>query len=323
MPKYHGMYFTYGQPRKKKRKPEAFPPPARPGISPIRPPYPGVTRAPQVNKVVEQRMAGDTRKPFDFMPGVRGRAVPNFMPLGGGTPRFEPFEPGVMGKGGGVPAAIPEMEGGRHEAGVEAPGEGPGVDWNRLAYVLGGIGKAAMGQFQDRWQAQLGGQVQKLSQAQAYQKAMARALAGDRLDPSEFTILTPEQRAEINTLQTENEKLKMARVKARQDYELKLRGQELDERTREDMMKRFDEEMGFKREELGREEVEAEKERTFRREQLQETYRLRMEEVKERYGVPEGVTPEQERLYISIMDDIGNEAESWGWRIPEDIYRTY
>ncbi len=178
----------------------------------------GITKrkAPQAKKFLSQMRVGPNTKMFDNTGAGQ--------PMGGANMRTPTAGPYVKPEGEEqVPQAAPKKP----------------FDWNRMSYVLGGIGQAAMGKYQDRWQAQLGGQVQKLSQAQAYQKATARALAGEKLDPNEYTILTPEQRQEVNALQTENEKLQLAREEAWFKREMAMRKQKMDEGTIAEAKKEF------------------------------------------------------------------------------------
>ncbi len=248
MPQYHGMYLNYRRPKKatqatkliEQRSPEGPTPNLNRGFRPNYPPaMTGATPSSTAPSPTHfGYKASKQTGAFNFAPSVMRDTID--------SPRF----PRLGDQSGGIATSIPDLSG-DSPPGVVASEEGAKqpFDWNRLAYVLGDIGQATMGRFQDRWQGQLGGGVKKLSQSQAYKKAMARALSGDRLDPDEFTILSPEQRAEINSLQTENEKLKLERMKARHDYKLKLKKQEFDEGRIEEEMRQFDIDMGWAKEE--------------------------------------------------------------------------
>ncbi len=258
MPQYHGMYLNYRRPKKatqatkliEQRSPEGPTPNLNRGFRPNYPPAmtgaapspthfgfnSGASTTPRTSAFSFDR---GTQDEDEYLKGLsRGKLQARSAydrGLGKGPTDVDPYTSRAFS-----PPGVPNLESSPIEEGAKQP-----FDWNRLAYVLGDIGQATMGRFQDRWQAQLGGGVKKLSQAQAYKKAMARALSGDRLDPNEFTILSPEQRAEINSLQTENEKLNLERKKASNDYRLKLRKQEFDEDAIEKEVKRFEVSMGW------------------------------------------------------------------------------
>lgn len=260
--------------------------------------------APQARKLISQRAVGPTNRMFDT-------GTPS-LPMGGfnqGVPSRPGFTP--------TPPGLSPQFGRKDEK---------KFDWNSLAYVLGGIGQAAMGPHQDRWQAKLGGQVQKLSQGQAYQKAIARALSGARLDPSEFTILSPEQRTEVSRLSMEGERVKIQRQQARDTHELAVKRLELSDADTQRRMDEFDKEFGLKEEKFGlekeREPLEKAKteagtaETKKRTEWYEERIKVMRAEVDEGANLEGSMTPEDIKLYGPVLKDIKAEA----WRQAKEVY---
>jgi len=281
-------------------------------------------KAPQADKIVSQRALPSQFAGIGRHLGQTG--APSLPNLGLGFQAGRGTRPGPVGLGtdiGAAPSTAPTQEPGfsammgytpepnlmsEPSPMSEEDGKKP-FDWNRLAYVMGDIGQAAMGRFQDRWQAKMGGAVKKMSQAQAYQKAMARALSGDRLDPDEFTILSPEQRSEINILQTENETLKLKRIKDSQDYELKLMKQGLDETQVKEMTRQFDKRIGLEEREVELEEREAPLERQ-RKERMQEAaIESDDKRTKAMYKPREGTPKDKQDMINSIIDMLGDETK--------------
>ena len=91
----------------------------------------GKAPAPQAKKLASQRSVGANSNMFDYT-GAK-------QPLGGANLRSSQAGPYVK------PNA---------ETPAPASSDKQPFDWNRMSYILGGIGKAAMGPYQDRWQAQ-------------------------------------------------------------------------------------------------------------------------------------------------------------------------
>lgn len=208
------------------------------------------------------------------------------------------------------------------------------LDTTRLTQVLGTLGQAIMGPYQESWQAKVGSAAVGLSQERAYSQALSRALSGDTPSATEFSHLSPEQQTQISQVQKDNLEMKLKREKMAQDYEIKLMGLDISENARKDKLDMFRKDLGLRKRGMAVEESRAEtyKESVSMRErelEFKEGLLAAEEKAKVAAGLDK-LSGEYEAVYKRIQKEVMDEMSKFGLDVtdpleasPEDFQEMY
>jgi len=110
---------------------------------------------------------------------------------------------------------------------------------DQMAYFLGQIGQAVMGQHQETWQAKLGGAGSEMAQKRAHGRYMKAIIAGEEPSGADVSILTPEQ-------QLQGTQMGMMLETQRAETDLAKEKLELEKAKVEAQKSQFGKELGFK-----------------------------------------------------------------------------